>query len=312
MCIRDSSYSGTADYTGYDTDSDLTTFNFAEQSDILRSWEHVTQYFAMFDVNVTTDDAARAASTAWGWILITEEESGGRASTSTAAIGTPAYARAYAGSSTVRDNDRSRRIAHELGHNFTLEHNGAWDGSTFYKWEDFPSWDGLFGSIMGGGGDGVVNGWALGISSDGIDIEQDSMAIIEQRVRTLANSPAGWAVDQPEDPQPLCDDIYQVSRTAVLGHPQDQDAFAFEWRGGSALIEVAPTEVSSADPVLTVFDSGDNVLGGPGYYPDLAPGTYRVVVQTRSDLPNGYDTANLGGNGDVGRSELGAYRVRID
>jgi hypothetical protein len=127
-----SSSSGNVPYSGYNRPgSSAATFDAMEQADIIRSWTHVTRYYAMFDVNVTTSDAARVRTGKWGWILITEGASGGSASLS--GLGTTANARAYCGASSVRDADKSRRVAHELDHNFSLEHSGVWSMGTFSK-----------------------------------------------------------------------------------------------------------------------------------------------------------------------------------
>ena len=144
-------------YGGYNRSGSIDTYDAAEQQDIELSMMHLGHYFAMFDVNVTSDAAVRDAAEAWGWILITEDGSGGSGVQSAAAIGTPANARSWSSGSTVRseNGDRSRRIAHELGHNFRLEHSGVWDSGMFYKWEDWPEWDRVYGPIMGGGGDAM-------------------------------------------------------------------------------------------------------------------------------------------------------------
>ena len=228
------------DYTGYNRNGSPDTFDEEEQADILQCFDYMTQYFAMFDVNVTTDDAKRQTAVGWGWILITEEESGGKGSLGSTAIGQEPHARAYAGASTVRSSDRCRRVAHELGHNFQLEHSGVWEGSTFYKWEDWPDWDGVYGAIMGGGGKGQRNGWSFGQHEGDPNGMQDAMAIIRQRVIDVGGSALGWREDDFPDTTaaPLCDDgttLYRKafsatrvtstsSRTPTMGAPSSSQS----------------------------------------------------------------------------------------
>ena len=300
-------------FGAYDTNGDPTLFNASEQQDIIRSWGHVADYYAMFDVNVTTDYDVLAGSVGWGWILITPDASGGLASTSSAAIGTPGYARAYVGDSTVTSADKGRRIAHELGHNFTLAHNGVWDPG-FFKWEDWPSWDFIYGSVMGGGGEGQVNGWAIAHSDDGSSVVQDSMAVIEQRVVDVGGGTSGWRDDDFADntAAPLCDESSLLRRRGVLGHPQDEDLFGVDWPGGSAMVDVYSVGVSAARPVVHVLDSESGVIGGEGLYPDLPAGTYFLRVRTETGLPNGYDKTGPTSFDDLARTELGVYEVTID
>ena len=50
---------GTETYRGYSRDSNFATFTKQEQDDIVTSMQFVNRSFAMFNVNVTTDDTAR-------------------------------------------------------------------------------------------------------------------------------------------------------------------------------------------------------------------------------------------------------------
>lgn len=291
-----SSSSGDQPFVGYSNDADFSTFNTTEQQDIIRSFTFVARYFAMFDVNVTTDDAVRQATGKWGWILISEGASGGRGSLSRSAIGTPAGARSYVGSSTIRSSDRSRRVAHELGHNFTLEHSGVWDGATFYKWEDWPEWDGVYGTVMGGGGEGERNGWGYGAHSGDQFTDQDSMEIIRQRVLGVGGEGDGWREDDFADPTALCaGDGGELYREGILGSPGDQDSFLFDWPGGAITVEAQIPEVSAALldlQVLPVEQDAMPVAGGGTT--NLAVGRYELRVSSQG-----------------GYGEIGAYRVSV-
>jgi hypothetical protein len=288
-----SSSLGTFEYTGYNRNGSPDTFDAEEQADIIASMIHMGHYYAMFDVNVTSDDAVRAASEAWGWIVISEEVSGGRASMSSSAIGTNPYARARCGASTVRieDGDKSRRIAHELGHNFTLEHSGVWDGGTFYKWEDWPDWDGVYGPIMGGGGYGERNGWSYGHHSGDPDTMQDTMEIIRQRIVDVSSSATGWRLDDFPDPAPMCVGGDHVYRVGILGEPEDVDTFYLVWGGGDLLLEAEAPDVSTAIVTVDLIQD-DEVIGGLGTTTSLPAGTYLLRVASQG-----------------GYAEIGTYRI---
>ncbi len=269
------------DYGPFDRDGDPSTFSAAERDAVILSWTHISRYFAMFDVNVTTDDAVRQASDAWGWILITEDYSGGWGWKSSA-IGTPQEAQAVVGSDSIDGADRSRRVAHELGHNFALEHSGVWDGGKFYKWEDWPQWDGVYGPIMGGGGYGERTGWAKGKhAGDPISV-QDEMKIIRGILMDLGSA-EGWREDDfPEGATPMCDGGTFLHRDGNLERPTDEDRFVVEWGGGDLELVVEIPEVSAALPVVDLL-AGGQVVGQEGVFPGLSAGTYEIRVRAPSE-----------------------------
>jgi hypothetical protein len=250
----------------------------------------------MFDVNVTTDQTAAEESNVWGWILISNDASGGRGNMGSTAISALDEAYSYVGSSTVTSTDKCRRVAHELGHNFQLEHSGVWDSSTFYKWEDWSEWDYVYGPIMGGGGYGDRNGWSYGYHSDDEVSVQDTMALISQRIISEDSSSEGWSEDDFDGltPYPLCDDT-PLYRNAVLNHPDDVDLFAFEWAGGDLTVTGSIPGVSAAVLDIEVLDSSGAVVGGEGTTAGLAADTYTVSVKSEG-----------------GYAEIGAYGLTVE
>jgi hypothetical protein len=293
-----SSSKGKTLYSGYNRNGSPSTFDAEEQADIIASMQHMAHYYAMFDVNVTSDESVRQAAQAWGWIIVTEDESGGSGSLSLKAIGQEPYARSYCGASTVRieDGDKSRRVAHELGHNFMLEHSGVWEGSVFYKWEDWPPWDKVYGPIMGGGGYGKRNGWAKGNNEADPESQQDEMDMIRQRIVDVSDSATGWRADDFAAGQAaaLCNGgAGKAFRRGVLGSPADTDEFALAWPGGTIAIDARAIDTSAALPVAEVL-SGDSVVGSGGAAWELPAGNY--ILRIRS-------------SGEYGA--IGSYEVKV-
>lgn len=285
-------------YTGYNRNGSKETFDKEEQEDIITSWKYVSQYYSMFDVNVTTSDKVKKQSKAWAHILISEEVSGGRASTSSKAIGTYPYARAYVGSSTVRGSDKSRRIAHELGHNFTLHHSGVWEDGKFYKWEDWSGWDKEYGPIMGGGGKGKRNGWSLERHPGNQETLQDTMKIIKEKIIDLVGeSTTGWSKDDFEDDSPaaMCKgDNNTVYRKGILNRPDDIDIFMLKWNGGKLNIESIYPGVSAALLKIEVLKNSKKVSVSS----NLEPGIYELHVKSK------------GGYGEIGDYEIVASEIK--
>jgi hypothetical protein len=293
-----SSSNGETVYSGYNRNGSPDSFDAEEQADIIKSIERVGHYYAMFDVNVTSDESVRKAAQAWGWIIITEEESGGSGSLSLKAIGQEPYARSYCGASSVRieDSDKSRRVAHELGHNFTLEHSGVWEGGNFYKWEDWPNWDQVYGPIMGGGGLGKRNGWAYGQHEGDPNTLQDEMEVIRTRIMDVSTSATGWRIDDFADDKaaPLCDGGNGTAyRRGILGSPTDTDLFDLAWPGGNIKLTAMAVDVSAALPIVEVLQN-EMVIGEGTTVTNLPAGNYRLRIRS---------------NGEYGA--IGSYEVSV-
>lgn len=268
------------------------TGSSAQRQNIVRSFNYLTQYFAMFDLSITTDATKigpNSQAAAWGWLVVSPDISGGSGKYN--GIGRfTGSANAKCGSSTMTSNDRSRRIAHEFGHNLNLYHNGLYENGNFCKFEDCSGWDGQYGSIMGGGGEGERNGWALALYDDGRggsdnqSNKQDSMAKIRSAVRELGGSTIndGWAKDDHPDnaAAPFCrGDAGSLTRVAVLGSPDDVDVFEFTWKGGAIDISWQAPGVSAALLDLTLTQNGAPV--GDENTANLAAGNYELEVRSQ-------------------------------
>ena len=283
-------------YGAFNDSGSASSFDANEQNLIQQCWDYVRQYYAMFDVNVTTDVSALSGSLVWAWSLITDDASGGLGGTGFGVIGTEMTAHSYTGSSTVTGSDRCRRVAHEIGHNFQLNHNGVWDAGTFYKWEDWPQWDGVYGPIMGGGGEGDRNGWGYSHHEDDPVSIQDSMQMIRQRIMHHDPTSGGWSDDDfaGPDPAPFCSGA-PLMRRGVLNDPLDVDVFGLDWAGGDLTITVVIPGVSAALVDVELVDDTGAVVGAEGVNPAIGAGTYSVRVRSRG-----------------GYGEIGEYEIQVD
>ncbi|MEI6169013.1 MAG: choice-of-anchor J domain-containing protein [bacterium] len=177
----------------FDTDGDTNTFSDAEQGAIIRIWERVSEDYAPFDVDVTTEPPTNWTSTT-GHALITPDTdlngnrcphygSGGIAyvdvfglanySYNSATCYSPAFVLPM-GSDSDSYAETAEAAAHELGHNLGLSHDGT---STLEYYGGHGSGDISWGPIMGTGYGRNVSQWSKGEYYDANNPEDD-LAII--------------------------------------------------------------------------------------------------------------------------------------
>lgn len=177
----------------FDTDGNTNTFSDTEQGDIIRMWERVSEDYAPFDVDVTTEQPTNWTSTT-GHALITPDTdsngnlcphygSGGIAyvdvfglanySYNSATCYSPAFVLPM-GSDSDSYAETAEAAAHELGHNLGLSHDGT---STLEYYRGHGSGDISWGPIMGTGYGRNVSQWSKGEYYDANNPEDD-LAII--------------------------------------------------------------------------------------------------------------------------------------
>src|SRR5688500_19268999 len=101
-------FDGNGTQTPYSEDSDSANYNAAEQASIWECWRQVSEYFAIFDINVTTVfTSARSKA----WILLSNSHSG--VGYSFVNVFPNSKPESFNPSSDVRT--RQSGLAHELG-----------------------------------------------------------------------------------------------------------------------------------------------------------------------------------------------------
>ena len=312
-------YGGSTQLSGFNrrveegSDGDPNTFDDMERADIKLAVERTDQYFAMFDVNVTTDPAARDAADAWGWIIITEDSSGGQAHLSSSSISRLTYAKAFvsAARSRAESANKGRSLASEFGHNFHLHHQGEYEDGVFDKRVRSSGFDGNRGAVMGGGG-GIVNGWLYGHhDGDNGDVTfQDDIAIIRERILITSEDTYSGDGFRPDDHDgqkdasatSLClDESGLWQQAGIIERRDDKDVFAVNWGGGDMHVTAQAVDVSAVDLVVRVYDEQLNLVKTVNS-PSLTR-EYGVIA----DLYSGYyyfEVASRGGYGELGKYQL--------
>ncbi len=270
----------------YDVDSAPTTFNTAEQRTIAEAWRHIATYFAMFDTNVTTIQPPTAQPKAWA--AIGNNITGGYCYVNTFPNTQP---RCFNQSGDART--RQSGIAHEVGHNFGLQHQSDFDSFGFETADYSRGYDELHVPIMGVDFAPRIRKFIIGHTTDA-SVLQDDIAVIASDIR--ARQPAGGDGFRADDyagtiatatalTSTVGQDVQYVS--GIIERLTDVDAFSFASNGLPITIRVAADTPSGLDSKLEIYDAAgillaaaDSPLNDQEIVLTLASGTYYALVSS--------------------------------
>jgi regulation of enolase protein 1 (concanavalin A-like superfamily) len=320
----------------YDLDGDTTTFNAAEQADIVETWRKLSIYYSMFDINVTTiqPDVANVPT---AWQVISSSWSGG----GVAYVSTYGSTIARAWSSEASGGSGTQTtVAHESGHVLGLQHQSLYDllGNQINEYRG--ALDTAHGPIIGNSG-GQINKWIFGLTTSSTTL-QDDIQTMANRIKTGAKpgyAGDGFATDDYGNTLATAYALPVVGTTSqatagVIERYSDADAFSFTSTGGNYSIAVTRDYPSGLDAKISIFDTAGNLLAAQDGNPtdftqrltndqyitfDLASGTYYVVVESHGNmgdlgtylvsvnaLPTGWQSQSLGSNAIPGFSTYDA------
>ncbi len=311
----------TTSTSAYDVDSAPTTFNAAEQRTIAEAWRHIATYFAMFDTNVTTIEPPVAQPKAWA--AIGNNITGGYCFVNTFPNTQP---RCFNQSSDART--RQSGIAHEVGHNFGLNHQSDFDLFGFETADYSRGVDELHVPIMGVDFAPRIRKFIIGHTSDA-SVLQDDIAVIASDIR--ARQPAGGDGFRADDyqgtiatatPLTVDSDVQYVS--GIIERLTDIDAFSFTSNGLPMTIRAAADTPSGVDLKLEIYDAAgillaaeDSALNDQEIVLTLSSGTYYALVSSHRNygdvgtysltvrtLPEGWVSQDVGSVGIPGFSQF--------
>jgi hypothetical protein len=237
-----------------------TNFSDAELTEIQKAWQVVAEDYAAFDVNVTTRDLGVAAidrtsssDLVYGsHVLMTN---GGTIYTS-CGCGGIAYVNVYNMSgtnhlyyqpawvfskgTTTNGKYMGEAAAHEVGHNFGLNHDGT---STSSYYAGSTPW----APIMGSSYSQPVSQWSAG-EYPGANNSQDDLAVIATGAPLLADDHANGAAGAT----PLTSGS---PVNGVITTRTDTDAFTFTGSGATSVSVTGAAGFPDLDVQLTVLDS---------------------------------------------------------
>ncbi len=300
------SSNGIASYSvkAWSQDADLANFSDSEQTSIRRMWERISEDFAPFNVNVTTDTTYDPVNYTGnknnvGWLMIAPTVDNNNNNLPHAGSGGIAYVGVYGEFNyhtsyqpawvTANTSSNIANIceaaSHEMGHNMGLSHDGTstleyYGGHT--STSSAPSW----GPIMGTGYNRDVSQWSKGEYYTS-NQTQDDLTIIANRIGYRANDYGGTYGTASILPLP------PVSLNGVIENTNEADYFTFTTQGGTATFNAnafksdSGTWGSNLDIHLAIYNSSLALVAENNPLTDvnatlstnLPAGTYYLVVR---------------------------------
>jgi hypothetical protein len=291
----------------YDLDGAPNSFSPAEQDVIQNIWQRMSEDYAPFDVDVTTQDpgAAFYGSRA----VMTPTNFMGSGVGGVAYVGAFIYGENYqpawiftAGWGS-NDKGIAEAASHEVGHNLGLHHDAT---ST----QSYYGGHGVWAPIMGVGYNKNVSQWSKG-EYPGADNNEDDLAIMQEYTPLIA-----------DDYGNTTDTANVLSGTSInvsglITTRTDADVFKFTTGAGNVSINVSPApRGANLDIKAEILDSAGNVIAtsdpssfslantfpagmSAGFNQTLSAGTYYLRIDgagsASDDSSAGYsDYASIG------------------
>lgn len=281
---------------------------------VSKVWARVSEDFASFDINVTTDRAVfdAAAVTRRAHCVITPTDtaqpgSGGVAYLNSFGDDVPCWA-FNASEATCADT-----ISHEIGHMLGLNHDGTTAGVEYYggHGSGVTSWAPIMGAYFAEGGDENLTQWSKG-EYPKANNQEDDLNII-----TTSNG-FGYRIDDKGNTSQQAANLVfangQVADSGIIERTADADWFRFATSGGTTSLSVKTTDVASTEEstdgsnlavLAEIYDSAGKLVtsSNPANSLDatvsatLTTGEYFLKVQGagRGNLSTGFsDYASIG------------------
>jgi hypothetical protein len=296
-----------ATYTGYDSDGNVTAYSAAEHAWMQEVWRQVSEAYAPFDVDVTTEDEGASArtrtttadSTFGTQVLFTNSAQAVASACNSACLGI-AYVGTFGDVDPVgyyqpawvfTSNSMSATIAaqgaeHEAGHTLGLHHDGT---TTSPYYAGTAAW----GPIMGSARTRAVSQFSLGEYA-GANNTEDDFSVIQGNNLPLRSDDHGNTVGTTD--QLGTQTSYAVN--GVISTRLDTDVFAVNLNCSTDM-----TVTATGIGPQTTLDLKLDVLNGSG------------ATVTSSAPPSAYTTGSVSTGMNATATvpgAIGTYYLRVD
>ncbi|HEX8289175.1 MAG TPA: PKD domain-containing protein [Pyrinomonadaceae bacterium] len=235
----------------FDLDGAPNTFSAAEQDVIQNIWQRMSEDFAPFDVDVTTQDpgetfyGSRAVMTPTNFM----GSSVGGVAYLGAFLGTEDYKPAWIFTAGFGSNDKgiAEAASHEVGHNLGLNHDGT-------SSKGYYGGHGVWAPIMGVGYNKSVSQWSKG-EYPGANNFEDDLAILQSYAPLIGDDYG----DTIAAAKVLSGTALNVS--GLITTRNDADVFKFTTASGNVSINVNPAaRGANLDIKAQILNSAGNVI----------------------------------------------------
>jgi hypothetical protein len=308
--VWNNNFNGGADIISspYDFNGNTGSFSDTELSRIQNIWARVAEDFAIYEIDVTTEDpgidALRRSGPGDAYygirVVISPSSSWYGNAGGVAYIGsfdwnsdTPTFV-----FSNLLGNGNEKYVtdaaSHETGHTLGLSHDGVTGGSAYY------SGHGSWAPIMGAGFDKPITQWSKGEYADASNAQDDLALMLNNGASYRPDDHGNWL----DSATMLSGDILDAS--GIIERTGDMDVFGFQTEAGDIFINVDPAGLDpNLDILLQVLDDGGNLINEDDHSYSLPAslnislpaGTYYILIDGigTGDPDTGYsDYASLG------------------
>ena len=308
--VWNTNFNGGADIVSlpYDFNGNTGSFSDAELSRIQNIWSRVAEDFAIYNIDVTTEDPGMEAlrrsgsgDSSYGVRVVISPSSSWYGN-----AGGVAYIGSFSWNTDTPTFVFSDKLgsgnekyvtdaaSHETGHTLGLSHDGVTGGSAYY------SGHGSWAPIMGVGYYKPITQWSKG-EYTGANNTQDDLAVMLNYGASYRQDDHGNWIDSATS---LSGDTFAAS--GLIERTGDMDVFSFQTAAGNISINVDPANLDpDLDILVQVLDDGGNIITGDDPYNilpaslnlSLPAGTYYILVDGvgTGDPATGYsDYASLG------------------
>jgi len=303
-------FTGGADIVSlpYDFNGNTGSFSDAELSRIQAIWARVAEDFAVYEIDVTTEDPGPAAlrnsnpaDQQYGArIVISPSNSWYPDAGGVAFIGsfdwnsdTPAF---VFSNKLGNGNEKyvTDAVSHETGHTLGLLHDGITDGPAYY--EGHGDW----APIMGVGYYRPITQWSRGEYAGANNTEDDLAVMLNYGASYRPDDHGDWL----DNPTVLSGE--NLAASGIIERIDDMDVFSFQACAGDIAINVDPADLDpNLDILVQILDDGGNIINEDDPYYilpasldlNLPAGTYYILIDGvgTGDPNTGYtDYASLG------------------
>jgi hypothetical protein len=272
----------------FSSDSDRTMFSDLEQTAIRRIWQRVAEDYSAFNVDVTTERPATLTTRTAMALITRNTDADGQPNPSSTAGGV-AYVGAFATSTYanyrpawIYDNNLAgeesyiaEAVAHEIGHNMGLSHDGTTDGQDYYR--GHGSGDTSWGPIMGASYGRNMTQWSKGEYYHANNTQDDLATLagkLSYRTDDHGNTMSaatplvigGGGVIASTTPE-TDPSNGSTANKGTFERNSDVDWFSFASGSGSVSLTVNPwinvgaaTKGGNVDVALELYDASGNLL----------------------------------------------------